>query len=223
MTDIKNPKNPNDWIKEMIIFLISLFIVILFQNSIYADTTSVTNISITQIENSSDYCLKYDYNGCSYEKTIKGLKSDYGFVVYQFGTKKIIIQQFDKSKIPYVDSSINVFYRSNSTASTVTVNSCEIICDSSTVTYTISSKSSQTNKLDLSSVTFLLSSVDIVDSSTGDLFFPLPPQVTILTGVTLTSPLVQVVGLIPIVLFWAVFYLSLRKGLTLLSTVLKKS
>ena len=63
-----------------------------------------------------------------------------------------------------------------------------------------------------SRATFLYSSYDLVDSSTGDTFFPLPSPVTFLEGVTLTNPLAQVVGLIPIVLFWAVFYLSLRKG-----------
>ena len=92
MTDIKSPKNPNDWIKEMIIFLISLFIVILFQNSIYAaDSCPVSFVSLIQSEDSSStYQLTYIYNGSEYVKTIKkwigvdysGKTKEDGFVLY---------------------------------------------------------------------------------------------------------------------------------------------
>lgn len=221
MTDIKNPKNPNDWIKEMIIFLISLFIVILFQNSIYAaDSCPVSFVSLIQSEDSSSiYQLTYIYNGSEYVKTIKNVTNSP--LVYYWGNK-IFVQSCPT--LAFVDSSADYFYRTSraSTGST-TIISSSFNPTSSKEIYTLSSIPTDAAALKLSETTFLYSSYDLVDSSTGDTFFPLPSPVTFLEGVTLTNPLAQVVGLIPIVLFWAVFYLSLRKGLTLLFRVLKRS
>lgn len=215
-----NPNNPNNF-RFIILLLLALSFIYSFLIPTYAaDSCPVSVVSFIQSEDSSSvYQLTYIYNGSEYVKTVKNVNSSP--LVYYWGGK-IFIQSCPTSA--FVDSSSDYFYRtSQANTGTTTVISSSFYPTSSTEIFTLSSKSTDAAVLKLSETTFLYSSYDLVDSSTGDPFFPNPPQWTILSGVMLGSPLLQVVGLIPIVLFWVVFYLSLRKALILLFKVLRTS
>ena len=215
-----NPNNPNNF-RFIILLLLALSFIYSFLIPTYAaDSCPVSVVSFIQSEDSSTtYQLKYTYNGSEYTKIIKNVT--YSPLIYYWGDT-IIVQSCPT--VAYVDSSSDYFYRTDKgVVGSTTVVSTNIYLNSNTETYTLSSKSTAAGALKLSETTFLYSSYDLVDSSTGDPFFPNPPQWTILSGVMLGSPLAQVVGLIPIVLFWVVFYLSLRKALILLFKVLRTS
>ena len=60
-----------------------------------------------------------------------------------------------------------------------------------------------------------------VKNSDGSVFFQRPPIPSILTGVNLTSPLIQILHLIPVILIVMVSYLALRKALKELLIILR--
>lgn len=212
-------KNPD--FRFIILLLLSLSLIFSFVMPAYAaDTSPVSITSLIQSEDDSTvYELTFVYNGSEYKKIVSGVTGSP--VIYLYNNEKIVF--LDSLSNACVDTSKDYFYKTSVNSSSATVRWVDIQYskNQSIVDYSISSMSGAVNAIGLSKVTILYSSYDIVDKSTGETFFPNPPQWTILTGVPILSPLAQVVGLIPIVLFWVVLYLSLRKGLSQLLMVLK--
>lgn len=217
---LNNPNNPNNPNRFIVFLFLALAFLLSFSVSAYASECPVSVTSFIQAEdNSSSYQLTYTYEGVTYTKVINNVKNNP--LLYYWGGK-IFVQSCPTDA--FINSTDGKFYRtSKGTTSSTTVISCSFEPNSTSDIFSVSSKSTDAGCLNLSDTTFLYSSYDIIDSSTGEPFFPNPPQWTILTGVPILSPLAQVVGLIPTVLFWVVLYLSLRKGLSQLLMVLQKA
>ena len=215
-TEFKNPKDYR-WLivlLSMVAFLVTYSLTV--TSVVYGAEGSYSYVDSYYNSNTSSFTVILDKDNEEFTYNLTGVPSAYSSGRVIIGVSPSV----DLVRIYLVNDS-SEFYVSSSGNLSIS-NCCFINSNNGSSSYPIV-ESSKTSLTGLDDGAYLVYSTEDIYWENGDLFFQSPPPWTILTGVTITSPLAQILTVLGTVLTMIVAYLAIRKAIQMIMALLRIS
>lgn len=213
-------KNPKDYrwlivLLSMVAFLVTYSLTV--TSVVYGAEGSYSLVDSYYNSNTASYTFILDLNGEEKTYTLTGVLPSYAngsFIIGANGSNSDII------RIYLLNSDSEFYYNSNDN---IAIIGCQYINSSSDGVFECITSSSKVTLTGFDDGAYIVHSTEDIYKENGDLFFQSPPPWTILTGVTITSPLAQILTVLGTVLTVIVVYLAIRKAIRMIMALLRAS
>lgn len=216
-TEFKNPKDYR-WLivlLSMVAFLVTYSLTV--TSVVYGAEGSYSLLDSYYNSNTASYTFILDLNGEEKTYTLTDVLPSYANGSFIIGVNG---SSLDIVRIYLLNSESEFYYNSNDN---IAVIGCQYVSSNSEGVYKCITTSSKVTLTGFDSGAYIVHSTEDIYKENGELFFQSPPPWTILTGVTITSPLAQILTVLGTVLTMIVAYLAIRKAIQMIMALLKVS